>query len=31
MTGLSEEDLKKNVKNVDTWLRLVFLIRAECC
>lgn len=26
MAGLSEEELKSNVKNKDTWLRLVFLI-----
>lgn len=26
MTGLSEEDLKKNVKDRDTWLRLPYLI-----
>ncbi|MDD4617258.1 MAG: DUF4389 domain-containing protein [Alphaproteobacteria bacterium] len=26
MTGLNEEDLKKNVKDKDTWLRFVFLV-----
>ena len=25
MTGLNEEDLKKNVKDKDTWLRFVYL------
>ena len=26
MTGLNEEDLKKNVKDKDTWLRFVYLV-----
>ncbi len=26
MTGLNEEDLKKNVKDKDTWLRFIYLV-----
>lgn len=26
MTGLNEEDLKRNVKDKDTWLRFVYLV-----
>jgi hypothetical protein len=26
MTGLNEEDLKKNVKDKDTWLRFLYLV-----
>jgi hypothetical protein len=26
MSGLNEEDLKKNVKDKDTWLRFVYLV-----
>ncbi|MDD3370855.1 MAG: DUF4389 domain-containing protein [Alphaproteobacteria bacterium] len=26
MTGLNEEDLRKNVKDKDTWLRFLFLV-----
>ncbi len=26
MNGLNEEDLKKNVKDKDTWLRFVYLV-----